>query len=291
MLIPENIDTRITVYQFLTAQFPHIAAEDWQQRILQHKVHWKDGTCIDLSTRCQPKQRVYYYREVQQETKVPFDEQILFENDRFMIVFKPHFLPVTPSGNYVNECLVHRLRIRMGIDTITPAHRLDKDTAGIMLFTKTPEYRGTYHNLFMNNLIHKQYHAIAKLTPEVKSRANLSTPQHWDVKSRIVRSSPSFLMQNVEGEINAHSKIQLIKIEGDRGLFELEPITGKTHQLRVHMQKLGMPIVNDRFYPTLQPESKPDFNAPLKLLAIRLKFIDPIDFQAHDFSCDEIKIL
>ncbi|MBM7071146.1 pseudouridine synthase [Shewanella sp. 202IG2-18] len=290
IFIPDNVSSQLTVVDFLIQQFPHVSAETWHQRIKQSKIHWQDNSSLNLDTLCRPRQRVYYYREVQQETKVPFTERILFENDRFLIVFKPHFLPVTPSGNYVNECLVHRLRIKTGIETIAPAHRLDKDTAGLMLFTKLPECRNTYHSLFKDGNIHKQYQAIAKLTPEARSEFTQRGQQHWEIKDKLVRGEPSFLVKQTSGEANTHSKIRLIQVKGDYGLFELEPITGKTHQLRVHMLGLGMPILNDRFYPELQPKSEPTFENPLNLLAQKLAFTDPIDQQNHVFTCSALTL-
>ena len=284
IVIPENISVNTTVYQFLIKQFPHIEAAIWLQRLQTQKVHWQDGSVINQASLCRPRQRVYYYREVQQETKVPFEENIVFENERILVVHKPHFLPVTPSGNYVNECLVHRLRLRTGNTSVTPAHRLDKDTAGLMLFTKSADYRSAYHDLFKTGQIHKQYQAIAELTPEVKDKYQQGDTQDWTIKNRLVRSEPSFLVKEIQGEPNTHSKIRLADVSDNLGLFELEPITGKTHQLRVHMLGLGMPILNDRFYPELQPKSEPKFDQPLKLLAQKLTFMDPFDQQEYAFT-------
>ena len=283
IVIPEHIAPNESVFHFLVKQFPHIEADIWQQRIQNKKVHWQNGSTINLPTLCRPKQRIYYYREVQHETKVPFEEQILFENERILIVHKPHFLPVTPSGNYVNECLVHRLRLRTGIDTIAPAHRLDKDTAGLMLMTKSAEFRCAYHNLFKSGDIHKQYQALAHITPEIKAQFEQHGAINWTIKNRLVRSEPSFLVKQIEGEANTHSEIRLVEINENLGLFELEPITGKTHQLRVHMLGLGMPILNDRFYPVLQPKAAPNFSQPLKLLAQKLEFTDPFDMKKYQF--------
>ena len=230
---------------------------------------------------------------------MPFKEQILFQDEHSIIVYKPHFLPVTPGGNYVNECLVHRLRIATGIDTIAPAHRLDKDTAGVMLMTVNPDTRHAYHQLFLDDLITKDYQAIAKLTPALIALSQRQTPSqsqcqsqalespiHWTVKNRIEPANPSFTMQVSDGTANSHSEISLVAVKGEYGLFELSPITGKTHQLRVHMQSLGMPLVNDRFYPVLQPKGPDNFQQPLQLLAKRLRFVDPISGRQQDISCE-----
>ncbi|MBB1269975.1 RluA family pseudouridine synthase [Shewanella sp. SR44-3] len=288
VVLPKTDPLPVTVAEFLLQHFSQITPEVWMQRLRKGKVHWKNGELIDEHTPYRPLARAYYYREVAVETKVPFEEVILHQDDNAIIAYKPHFLPVTPSGNYVNECLVHRLRIKTGIDTIAPAHRLDKHTAGIVLLTTNPEVRHQYHNLFIEGKIRKDYHALAQLTPELSAAhqaGNLNLPISWTVKNRLGPASPSFLTQLVEGEPNSHSEIQLIAIKADMGLFVLSPITGKTHQLRVHMQSLGMPLVNDSFYPELQPKGPEDFTKPLKLLAQRLRFIDPISGVVRDIQC------
>jgi len=277
-----------TVFEFLIDHFKQIDPSVWRQRIEDGKVHWQHGELIDINTAYQATTRVYYYREVLAETKVPFLEKVLYQDANAIIVYKPHFLPVTPGGNHVNECLVHRLRIATHIDTIAPAHRLDKDTAGVMLMTVNPQIRHAYHQLFLDDKITKDYQAIAKLTSTLVSELadNTATlPIRWTVKNRIVAANPSFTMQVVEGEANSHSEISLVAVKDGLGLFELSPITGKTHQLRVHMLSLGMPIMNDRFYPLLQPKGPDNFAKPLQLLAKRLRFTDPVSGKVQDIQC------
>ncbi|RPA56098.1 pseudouridine synthase [Shewanella vesiculosa] len=277
-----------TVLAFLVDHFQQIDVSVWQQRINDGKVHWLNGELITADSAYQATARVYYYREVLAETQVPFAEQVLYQDSHTIIVYKPHFLPVTPGGNYVNECLVHRLRISTQIDTVAPAHRLDKDTAGVMLMTLNPQTRHAYHQLFLDGNITKNYQAIAKITPQLLTQLadnSCALPIHWTVKNRIAPANPSFTMQVIEGEANSHSEISLVAVKGDLGLFELSPITGKTHQLRVHMLSLGMPIINDRFYPVLQPKGPDNFDKPLQLLAKRLRFIDPVSGIEQDFQC------
>lgn len=284
----------LTVLEFLVDHFKQIEASVWQQRINDGKVHWQNGELIDATSVYQATARVYYYREVQAETKVPFYEQILYQDSDTIIVYKPHFLPVTPGGNFVNECLVHRLRIATQIDTVAPAHRLDKDTAGVMLMTLNPQTRHAYHQLFLDDKITKNYQAIAKVTPELLAQIADKTcelPLHWTVKNRIVAANPSFTMQVVEGEANSHSEISLVAVKDGLGLFELSPITGKTHQLRVHMLSLGMPILNDRFYPVLQPKGPDNYDKPLQLLAKRLRFSDPLSGIEQDYECQGLDLL
>lgn len=160
-------------------------------------------------------------------------------------------------------------------------HRLDRATAGIVLFSVDPSTRHLYHKLFSTRKIHKIYHAIARIS----NKENI-VGQQWEVKNRIVKSEPRFLMKISEGEPNSHSLLCCIKQSKNKALFELRPITGKTHQLRLHMQALGWPILNDRFYPTLQPRAADNYSMPLQLLAKELRFIDPITKQSRVFNSD-----
>lgn len=293
IVIPQHIKSNTKVLDFLISHFHQIDKDIWRQRITDGKVHWQDGSLISVTTACKPATRVYYYREVEVETKIPFLENILYQDDEIILAFKPHFLPVTPSGNFVNECLINRLRIKTGIRTIAPAHRLDRDTAGIMLMTINPKTRHFYHNLFAQKTITKEYQAIAKLPltllTKLQLKAVTSLPK-WTVRNCLKKGNPSFTMDIVDGEVNAHSDIELLSIYNDLGLFKLCPITGKTHQLRKHMQSLGMPILHDRFYPNLQAKGPDNYQQPLQLLARRLAFIDPVTGIKHDMSVDPLFI-
>lgn len=289
VVLPENVTDKPTVLSFLVERFEQVGSDIWRERIIDGKVHWQDGSLIELDTEFKPRARVYYYREVKSETKVPFEEKILYRDEQIILAFKPHFLALHPSGNFVNECLVNRLRIKTGIETLVPAHRLDRATAGIVLMILYPEARTQYHDLFKNHQITKEYQALAKLTPELLARhqaGELVLPLQWTVKNRMVKGEPSFTMKVVEGESNTHSEISLIDIKDDVGLFKLSPITGRTHQLRVHMQSLGMSIINDRCYPQLQSKADDDYARPLKLVAKRLKFNDPVTGIALDIECE-----
>jgi tRNA pseudouridine32 synthase/23S rRNA pseudouridine746 synthase len=294
IVLPETITDKPTVLSFLISHFSQMDADIWQQRIVDGKVHWRDGRLIELASAFIPRERVYYYREVAKESKIPFTEKILYQDDNIIIAYKPHFLAVNPTGQFINECLVNRLRIRTGISTLVTAHRLDRATAGLILLSKNPQQRHLYHDLFKQGKISKQYQAIARLTPELITQCRLNQlalPRHWTVKNRMMKAQPSFTMQITEGEANTHSNISLIAVKGDIGLFKLSPITGKTHQLRVHMQSLGMPLINDRLYPTLLDKAEDDFATPLQLLAQQLKFTDPVSGIEHDISCDGLALL
>jgi len=196
------------------------------------------------------------------------------------VAYKPHFLAVTPGGMYVNECLQNRLQRSTGIDALQALHRLDRVTAGLVMFSVNPDTRHLYHQLFETRQIDKTYQAIAN----IRGGENL-VGQEWRVKNRIVQGEPRFRMRVVEGESNSDSVIRCVQQTTQKALFELNPITGKTHQLRIHMQTLGWPILNDKCYPQLQAKSADNYSAPLQLLAKELQFIDPITQQPRHFSC------
>jgi tRNA pseudouridine32 synthase/23S rRNA pseudouridine746 synthase len=270
-----------TVLEYLIIIFPYIDAQIWRQRIADGKVHWHDGSLITTQSIFQPQQRVYYYREVESEPSIPFKETILFQDEHILVAYKPHFLAVTPGGIYVNECLQNRLRRSTGIEALQTLHRLDRVTAGLVIFSVNPDTRHRYHRLFETRQIHKTYQAIART-----SNSENLIGQEWEIKNRIVQSEPRFRMRVIEGEANSHSVIRCLQQFTEQALFELNPVTGKTHQLRIHMQSLGWPILNDKYYPQLQPLSADNYLAPLQLLATKLQFIDPVTQHPRRFSYD-----
>lgn len=293
--LPQTNPGVATVLEYLIIKFPYIDAQIWQQRIRDGKVHWHDGSLITSQSPFQPQQRVYYYREVENEPCIPFKETILFQDQHILVAYKPHFLAVTPGGKYVNECLQNRLRRSTGIEDLQALHRLDRVTAGLVMFSVNPDTRHRYHDLFKTRQIHKTYQAIANIS--IDSERNNSERdadnligQQWEVKNRIVQSEPRFLMCVAEGEANSHSVIRCLQQSKQKALFELNPVTGKTHQLRLHMQTLGWPILNDPYYPELKPElqtqSVEDYSTPLQLLAKKLQFIDPVTQQTRCFTYD-----
>jgi tRNA pseudouridine32 synthase/23S rRNA pseudouridine746 synthase len=270
-----------TVLQFLCAHFPYIAETVWRERIVQGKVHWFNGPAITEQTPFMPSKRLCYYREVAAEPVVPFAHHILYQDQHIIVADKPHFLPVTPGGDYVNECLLARLKRQTGIDDIVPVHRLDRETAGVVLFSINAQSRAAYYQLFSAGTVQKHYLAVAQLTPDAKQ---VTLPQHWHIANRIEKSQPRFINTIVPGEVNARSAICLSARQGTLGLFQLIPHTGKTHQLRLHMLSMGMPILHDKYYPVLQAKATPQFDQPLQLLARQLSFIDPLTSQIQTFS-------
>lgn len=251
----------------------------WAQRFHAGKVLDASGAALTLASLYRPQGKLLYFREVETEPSIPFTETILYQDDDLLVADKPHFLPVIPGGGYVAECLLGRLRQRTGIQDLTPLHRIDRETAGLVLFSVKKESRGRYAELFMAGGVEKSYLALSASVPGPERSA-------WEVENRIERGEPRFWMRIVPGEINARSLITLLEEKNGIARFLLQPLTGKTHQLRLHLSNLGFGILNDRYYPELQGESVDDFTAPLQLLSKKIRFRDPLSGAMREF-CSE----
>lgn len=269
-----------TIADFLCERFAVIARSVWHARIQQGEVFEDNGALVTVTTPYRTQAKIYYYRHVPTETRIPFDEVVLYRDDLLIAVDKPHFLPVTPAGGYLQETLLVRLRRSLQIDTLAPMHRIDRDTAGLVLFTVQPDTRHRYQGLFRDRLVRKSYEAIAPWQPERDYPLAYS--------SRLVESAAFMQMQETPGLPNAHTTITPLEVRGALARYHLQPATGQKHQLRVHMAALGMPILNDRIYPTLvaplAPDSAPDYTRPLQLLARTLGFTDPVTGQERFFE-------
>lgn len=261
---------------FFVERFPAISAEVWQQRMAQGLVVDEFGIEVTPERAYQAHLRVYYYRAVNAEPRIPFEESVLFQDEHLVVADKPHFLPVVPSGNYLNETLLLRLRSKLQLPALTPLHRIDRDTAGLVLFSVQAANRASYHALFSQRQVKKSYEAIAPW------RADLRLP--LTRASRIVEAQHFMLQHEVEGPVNAITQLDVIEVQGSLARYALSPLTGKRHQLRVHMAALGLPIVGDGLYPTLTPEGQLDYARPLQLLAKRIEFVDPLSGQLRRFE-------
>ncbi len=228
-----------------------------------------------------------YFRRLAREPEIPFEEHILFQDEHLLVADKPHFLPVTPSGLYLHQTLLNRLKKKTQIQTLSPIHRIDRDTAGLVIFSVKPEERAQYQNLFRDRVVMKLYEAIAPYSEELSKKLPLT------YRSRLEESAHFLQMQEVEGEANTDTRIELIEQNGSWARYYLMPGSGKKHQLRVHLNALGVPIKNDQIYPTLTPyqEYELDFTKPLQLLAKKISFKDPITAEDREFcSGQELKL-
>lgn len=265
-----------TTLDFLTERFSAIPRDVWHQRMAQGDVVDEHGVQLAPHSAYQGHRRVYYYRAVPDEPRIPFDEVMLFQDEQLIVVDKPHFLPVMPSGGYLAETVLVRLKQKLGIDTLVPVHRIDRDTAGLVMFSVQPETRGAYHALFSQRSVKKTYEAIAPW------REGLALPMTRE--SRIVEAGHFMLQHEVSGPPNAVTQIEVLQVRGGLARYQLQPVTGKRHQLRVHMAALGLPILGDGLYPTLTPEGQVDYAHPLQLLARRIEFVDPVSGQVRQFE-------
>ena len=265
-----------TLLDFLLARFPGVTEATWLGRMQAGDVVDEQGRPVRPDGPYRPHQRLYYYREIEDEPHIPFEERVLFQDAHLLVADKPHFLPVTPTGKYLQESLLVRLKRRLGIDTLAPIHRIDRGTAGLVLFCVDPAGRAAYQKLFADRGVEKQYEAI------VHWPAGMVLPavRH----SRLVPDASFLRTAEVPGEPNSTTYFELLeRIGDDRARLRLSPVTGRKHQLRVHCNELGMPLVNDPIYPVLLPAAEDDHAAPLKLLAQQLAFRDPVTGEPRAF--------
>jgi tRNA pseudouridine32 synthase / 23S rRNA pseudouridine746 synthase len=266
-----------TVLDFLVARMPDISREEWLDRFAQQLVLNEAAQPVTATQAYTPHTKLYYYRHIANEPVLPEKASLVFEDAHLLVADKPHFMPVTPAGRYVQQSLLVQLKHLTGNDDLVPLHRIDRETAGLVLFGKRLQDRDAYHALFRDKTMHKVYEAVAAFNPA------LELPRVHT--SRLQPDELFFRTQEVPGEPNSETRIQLLKTEGTRALYQLEPVTGKRHQLRVHMMALGLPLEGDQFYPTVLrgPDAEEDFSHQLQLLAKSIAFTDPVTGEAREF--------
>jgi len=264
---------------FLAQRLPAVSQAQWQQRMAQGRVLDEHGMPLPPDAPFQPQTRVYYYRELSAEPVIPFEAAVLYQDEHLLVADKPHFLPVTPTGRFVQQTLLVRLKRQLGIETLSPIHRIDRETAGLVLFSVRPQDRGAYQALFRDKVVEKSYEAIAPLRPDL--------PLPNVHVSRIEPDEQFFRQREVPGAPNSETHLALLETRGDLARYRLSPVTGKTHQLRVHMHALGRPIVGDLFYPEVvhgPGQTEEDYSQPLQLLARSITFTDPVTGEARRFE-------
>jgi tRNA pseudouridine32 synthase / 23S rRNA pseudouridine746 synthase len=278
--VPGTVTAWPCVIDFLSSRFASIPRATWAARMADGRVIDAHGAVITETTPAKPHMKVFYYRDITAEPRIPFVETVLFQDAYLVVADKPHFLPVIPSGRYVQETLLTRLKRRLGLDTLTPIHRIDMDTAGLVVFSIQPETRDAYHRLFRQREVAKVYEAIAPVMPGVTFPLTR--------RSRLVESEQFMQMHEQPGEANAETQIDVLVTQGPLARYILRPHTGQKHQLRAHMAALGAPILNDRLYPVIQPYAAvgaaAGYSAPLQLLAKSIAFTDPVTGQARRFE-------
>ena len=264
------------VLDFLVQRFPGVGADTWRQRLHGGDVVDDQGQVLTPDAPYRAGQRLYYFRAVPAEPRIPFDAVVLWQDAHLLVVDKPHFLPVLPSGKYLQETVLVRLKNTLGLDDLSPIHRIDRDTAGLVLFSVNPATRNAYQALFRERRVDKTYEAIARWDPALA----------WPLRreSRIVPGAHFMQQVEVDGVPNSLTHITPLEVHGTLARYALQPVTGQRHQLRVHMAALGLPLVGDGIYPTLTPEGRVDHRNPLQLLAKSIAWTDPLSGQARHFE-------
>ncbi len=267
----------------LAERLPRISRSEWTERMQAGSVLGEDGQPLAPDAPYVGGARVYYWRELPHEDPIPFEATVLFEDAHLVVADKPHFLPVTPGGRYVRETLLVRLKAQLGCADLSPLHRIDRETAGLVLLCKRPQDRDAYQSLFRERRVDKVYEAVAGW------REALQFP--LTRRSHILEDEQAFYrMREAQPEEglppNSETRIECVRQAGARALYRLFPVSGKRHQLRVHMHGLGLPIEGDQFYPVVRrgPNDSEDFAEPLQLLARSITFTDPVTGQPRQFE-------
>lgn len=275
-----------TVLDCLCARFPTVARATWVDRFARGLVLDAVGVALPVDAPFRTGVEIRYFREVPDEPVIPFAEQVLFVDEQLVVADKPHFLPVVPAGRFVRETLLARLVRRLGNVDLVPLHRIDRGTAGLVMFSANPATRAAYQDLFRLRRIDKRYEALAP-APAL-ALAELERESVLVRRSRIVPGEPFFRMREAAGEeagaANSETRVEVVERGGPVWRYALVPLTGRKHQLRVHMAALGAPILHDPMYPALLERAGDDYSRPLQLLAKSLAFVDPLSGQTRRFE-------
>ncbi|HVW41825.1 MAG TPA: RluA family pseudouridine synthase [Amycolatopsis sp.] len=256
-----------TIRDHLAERIPRLPPGRLDEMLAEGRIVGLDGP-VGPHTPFLPGAFIWFHRDLPDEVPVPFEIGVVYRDEHLVVVDKPHFLATIPRGQHVVETALVRLRRDLGLPELSPAHRLDRVTAGLLMFVTRREHRGAYQTLFRDRKVTKEYEAIARHDPRLELPVT--------VRSRIVKERGTVTAQEVPGPVNAETYVELIEHAHGRGRYRLVPATGRTHQLRVHMNRLGIPILGDRFYPAVTETPLDDFSRPLQLLAKTLEFTDPL---------------
>jgi len=265
--------------RFLVERFPDVTPGAWAARLARGEIVDATGAVLAADSHVRQGMRIWYYRELEQpETPIPFAERVLFQDAHILVADKPHFLPTIPTGRFLKETLLVRLKRSHDLPHLVPIHRLDRETAGVVIFSLNPDSRGAYQSMFQKRVVKKTYEAIAPML------AGREFP--FTYRSRMQDAQQFFVSEEVEGEPNSETLVELLEQRGALARYRLHPHTGRKHQLRLHLSSLGAPILNDAFYPVALPCKGDDIGSPLQLLARSIAFDDPLTGQARSFSSE-----
>jgi len=276
-----------SVADYMVHRFAHLDPETLRARFPRGEIVDFDGVAVPGDAPLGATDFVWYYREPPIEVPIPLTEEILHVDDDLVVIDKPPFLPTTPSGRFLQNSALVRLRNRLDNPDLIPVHRLDRATSGVLLFSARPETRGAYQMLFQDRAITKVYEAVSPLPAgwdaERPSLAGRRLP--LDIELHIEKFRGQVCVQvHPDREPNSRTGVELLAANDRVMHLQLRPLTGKMHQLRVHLASVGAGILHDRLYPVLQPEEADDYARPLQLLARELRFIDPLSGEERTFS-------
>ena len=275
LYLPKFDSAPATILEYLLVRFPRVNAAIWRERVANGLITLSDGTTLEEHSPYRHGMTVFYRKQVPSEPAPIEEPVIVYRDDEILVADKPHGMQVTPSGQHIERSLFIRLQRITGCPDLAPVHRLDRDTAGLVLFTIKLQARRHYHRLFSEGRIEREYLAVAHIGAPLKET-------RWRIENRIEPGEPWFRQQIVEGSINAITEIEVADLGAGLGLFRLFPKTGKQHQLRVHMASIGCPIAGDPVYPAITKRQGGD--PPLQLLAKRLEFVDPLTGAGRKFT-------
>ncbi|MFC5930392.1 pseudouridylate synthase [Cryobacterium melibiosiphilum] len=259
--LEERLSERVDVVEFLT----------------QGRFAYESGALVDGGDPYRPYTFIWFHRDLAEEKVVPGEIHVVFRDDRIVVVDKPAFLSTIPRGQHVVQSVVVRLRAELGLPELSPLHRLDRGTSGLLVLATERRWRGAYQSMFQRQEMHKTYRALAPLLPglelPVTVRNHLAS-RRGQLQAEVLADAP----------VNAESLVELDSVIDGMGVYTLTPRTGRTHQLRRHMLGLGIPITDDPLYPVVRDVSLDDFSRPLQLLANEVRFTDPVDGSARHFT-------
>lgn len=277
-----------TMEQWLRSRLPsHVPVASMVE---QGAFVYEDGAPVRASDPFRARTHVWFHREVAPETQVPGRIHIIHRDARVVVVDKPPFLATMPRGSHVRQTALVRLRHELDLPDLSPMHRLDRATSGLLAFTTERRWRGPYQQLFDRREVSRTYWALAPLAPDLTFP--LAVRNHLEkrvggLQTRVVsgRAPNAETLVEFEGEVGGVGvgKAGAAGDGGGMGVYRLTPRTGRTHQLRAHLNALGIPIVGDALYPEILDVAADDFSTPLQLLAGRMSFVDPVDGQRRTF--------
>jgi tRNA pseudouridine32 synthase/23S rRNA pseudouridine746 synthase len=265
----------LSLRDHLVERLPRVAPARIEEMLREERI-WGVSGPLGPDAPFVPDSYIWFHRDLPVEVPVPFEIGVVHRDDDIVVADKPHFLATIPRGQHIMQTALVRLRDSLGLPDLSPAHRLDRVTAGLVLFVVRRELRGKYQTMFRDRLVSKEYEAIAPYSPAL----DLPTV----VRSRIIKERGIITAFEVDGPPNAETHVSLVEHRNGLGRYRLKPLTGRTHQLRLHMSGLGVPIVNDDFYPVLRERPLDDFSSPLQLLARTLSFVDPVTGEERSFT-------